>query len=114
MFCQSPYVPKSSSHKYCGDCVENARLRKVYGISVTDVCLMLESQGGKCALCDRPANRIDHDHFTGRVRGMLCGACNVVLTAQRFENPEWRDRALDYIQQGHGQEGRRWQKEVKE
>jgi hypothetical protein len=44
---------------------------------------MLESQGGVCASCgvDDPGTtkgwHIDHDHTTGRVRSILCHACNV-------------------------------------
>jgi hypothetical protein len=34
---------------------------------------MVEQQGGVCALCrERPAQHVDHDHVTGRVRGVLC------------------------------------------
>ncbi len=41
---------------------------------------MLERQDGHCALCpNRPKTRrlhVDHDHKTGRVRGLLCHQCN--------------------------------------
>jgi hypothetical protein len=44
-------------------------------------------QGGRCAICrQEPSGRrvesvlhLDHDHATGRVRGMLCGRCNKAL-----------------------------------
>ena len=41
---------------------------------------MLATQGGLCAACktDRPQH-VDHDHKTGRVRGMLCFLCNQAL-----------------------------------
>lgn len=47
----------------------------------------IERQGGRCAICQRPARgrgvearlQLDHDHRTGRIRGALCGACNKAI-----------------------------------
>ena len=46
--------------------------------------ILLEEQDGKCAICFGPPdrNRIlywDHDHSTGRARGLLCHKCNILL-----------------------------------
>jgi hypothetical protein len=38
---------------------------------------------------------IDHDHTTGRVRGLLCPGCNLALG--HFDDPEILRRALDYV-----------------
>ena len=38
----------------------------------------------------------DHDHLTGRVRGILCRLCNVGLGAFR-ENPFVMQRAVAYL-----------------
>ena len=39
------------------------------------------SQGGICAMmdCDKQAKAVDHDHATGKVRALLCIACNVAV-----------------------------------
>jgi hypothetical protein len=54
-----------------------------YGISVEDYDEMLESQGGGCYICGiGPVGRaldIDHDHRTGKVRGLLCSNHNRAL-----------------------------------
>lgn len=60
-------------------------LRTKYGMTEPEVQELLESQGGRCAICNRSieygGNKqasavVDHDHATGRVRGLLCTPCN--------------------------------------
>jgi hypothetical protein len=52
-------------------------LKRRYGISAADADLMLEEQGGLCAICKAaPAVHVDHDHATGAVRALLCFNCN--------------------------------------
>lgn len=53
-----------------------------YGITVSEFELMEKSQNGLCAICKKkPPHilRIDHDHKTGRLRGLLCLSCNAAL-----------------------------------
>jgi hypothetical protein len=64
---------------------------------------MLERQAGVCAICGRPprggrALDVDHDHVTGRVRGLLCGNCNRAV-GFLDENPDLFDKAKVYILQ---------------
>ena len=57
--------------------IKNRWRVKKYGITVEQYTQMMEDQDGFCAICyAEPATHIDHDHETGRVRGLLCGACN--------------------------------------
>lgn len=52
------------------------KLRK-YGIGSEDLKLLREQQRGLCAICEQTGELvIDHDHVTGKVRGLLCHACN--------------------------------------
>ena len=61
---------------------KNAALKKMYGITLDQYNILLETQGGKCATCgcDRSDKGrdlcVDHNHKTGKVRGLLCGNCN--------------------------------------
>ncbi len=56
---------------------------KQYGISPEEWGKMFEFQGGRCAICGihqselSRALAVDHDHVTGKVRGLLCLRCNV-------------------------------------
>jgi hypothetical protein len=57
-----------------------SHLKRKYGLTLEDFDAMLASQGGGCAICGRTdADNVDHDHVTGRVRGILCFNCNVAI-----------------------------------
>jgi hypothetical protein len=56
-------------------------INKKFGLSTEQYDAMLAAQGGHCAQCpwpDKPYKRlaVDHDHKTGRIRGLLCADCN--------------------------------------
>jgi hypothetical protein len=60
------------------------RLLHKYGLSKPDFDVLLNSQGGVCAICkkadwNRRGPYVDHDHATGKVRGILCNKCNTAL-----------------------------------
>jgi hypothetical protein len=54
-----------------------------YGITVDQFIEMLEVQDHRCAICRKPlgtkGTAIDHDHNTGRVRGLVHSHCNLVI-----------------------------------
>ena len=58
-------------------------LRRKYGWTVDDFQTQLEAQGGACAICRDTVPgghnywHVDHDHSTGKVRGILCHNCNL-------------------------------------
>lgn len=75
---------------------ENSRDKTLfyrYGIRLSEYNTMLEKQGGVCAICGNAETKtqsrnnnpiknvdplaVDHDHVTGKVRGLLCWKCNV-------------------------------------
>lgn len=63
----------------------NNHLKRKYGITLDQYDNILESQGGVCAICgtDTPGGKgrfhVDHDHKTGKIRGLLCVKCNLTL-----------------------------------
>lgn len=83
---------KQASDGYCGHCRTCARdsaLRSKYGISLKDYETMLVEQGSRCACCNKHISEclrkgeinlhVDHDHTTGKVRGLLCCNCNTLI-----------------------------------
>lgn len=64
-------------------------LKENYGMTVEDYQEMHDRQGGVCAVCRKPETKVvkgavyklsvDHCHKTGRVRGLLCSRCNLMI-----------------------------------
>jgi recombination endonuclease VII len=72
-------------------------LKRRYGIGAADVPAMIEQQRGVCAICrQRRPEHVDHNHATGKVRGILCFGCNGGL-GQFQDNTEWLARPIEYV-----------------
>lgn len=60
-------------------------LKRTYGITLDEYDGLFREQDGRCAICrtDRTSRWgtlcVDHDHKTGRIRGLLCTNCNQAL-----------------------------------
>lgn len=82
---------------------QDAIMRRQYGISMEEFDALLEFQGGGCAICSKPIEKlrrrmnIDHDHKTGKVRGILCSGCNTGL-GHLGDNVEGLKKALYYLE----------------
>ena len=87
-----------------------ADLKHSYGITVADYDAMVAGQDGKCAICQRVPKVsprqvrvirfplfVDHDHKTGRVRGLLCNYCNRTRLGRGREDAAMHRRIADYL-----------------
>lgn len=92
--------------KYKHTVAERRRQLKKYGLSANDYKLLYEKQNGVCAICGKPEIAknntgttrllsIDHDHQTGKVRGLLCMSCNIFL-GHLEKNAKYISKALIY------------------
>jgi len=74
-------------------------LLKQYGLTPDAYDFMLAAKGGCCAICGGSVAQphVDHDHRTGRVRGLLCNLCNVMLGSAR-DSPAILESAKAYLQ----------------
>ncbi|HAM41948.1 MAG TPA: hypothetical protein DCP69_11645 [Candidatus Omnitrophica bacterium] len=75
-------------------------LAKLYGISMEEYDRWLEAQNGRCAICEAEPSRrmlaVDHDHETGKIRGLLCTRCNVAIGGLN-DNPALLRKAIVYL-----------------
>jgi Recombination endonuclease VII len=87
----------------------NEMLKDKYGITLEDFERMSDLQDGVCAICRRdpsefegdkhPAHKVlhvDHDHLTGKVRGLLCFFCNTAIGMLQ-DDAAVVMRAADYL-----------------
>jgi hypothetical protein len=71
---------------WCKQCTKDATLITKYGITIDQYTQLLSKQNYKCALCEtsNPGGNtnvfvVDHNHITGKIRGLLCNHCNTGL-----------------------------------
>jgi hypothetical protein len=74
------------------------KLRRCYGLTPAEFEAMKTEQHNQCAICHGSLDNshIDHDHVTNKIRGILCGMCNVAIGYFR-DNHEVMLRAATYI-----------------
>lgn len=78
-------------------------LQTTYGINLATYNTMLVEQGCRCKICQKPqgdlkrALCVDHDHNTGKVRGLLCDTCNRSLGLLK-DNVNILERAVKYLE----------------
>ena len=91
---------------YCKACKEKTRQQKKFGVSSVEK--MLIAQNGKCPICEEDLHLVsryngdpqractDHDHITGKTRGLLCRGCNVSLGKFK-DNIRILENAIAYL-----------------
>ena len=77
-----------------------SQLRK-YGLTPESYSQLLGKQGGVCAICSKQEKNkrlaVDHDHKSGKVRGLLCGQRNTGL-GKFYDNVDTLSKAILYLQ----------------
>ena len=81
-------------------------LRSVFGITIEDYDRMFLEQNGVCLICKKPETviargkirnlSIDHDHITGKIRGLLCNGHNTGL-GKFDDSVELLEEAIRYL-----------------
>jgi len=72
-------------------------LKRLYDISEEEYNSLAKKQDGKCAICGNEEKLyVDHNHGTGKVRGLLCNTCNTAIGMVK-ENTETLLKAITYL-----------------
>lgn len=101
--------PEKAADKQRKDSI--ARRFRIHGTTQIEYEKMLLDQGTVCAVCGlfpttSPVKKsavafdnfvIDHDHVTGKIRGIVCNTCNVALGMIR-DNPETARKLATYLE----------------
>lgn len=74
-----------------------------YGMTPEKLQERISAANGRCELCGDPTPEphVDHDHTTGKVRGVLCPGCNLGLGHFR-ESVEKLELAIAYLKREKG------------
>jgi len=95
--------PKHWSERKVHDGIRHRLYR--FGITTEQYYQILADQDNRCTICDvvfadggRLHNSpvVDHDHETGRFRGIICHRCNVVL--KYYHTVQYFRRVIDYLE----------------
>lgn len=100
------YTPLNTTQSHVSKtsvCRRTRNYKRNYGLTIEDYDQMFEDQDGRCVICgaESPGSKrkhffIDHDHETGKIRGLLCGHCNTAL-GQFKDDPVTIELAIEYL-----------------
>ena len=101
-WCKDGYRPT------CNACRREDHLKNNYNV---DSAWYDEHSKNGCELCgltqykssgassNRKWLNVDHNHTTGKARGVLCSDCNRAL-GKYFEDPEMHSKIMEYLKRG--------------
>lgn len=87
----------------CKPCMSDASTASRYGLTVAQLRLFRAKHGNQCGICSAITFLyVDHDHVTGKLRGLLCPSCNTAIGLFK-ESPALFAAAVKYLQgSSHG------------
>ena len=92
------------------DSYREGEYKRKFGITLDDFNILYKKQNGVCAICEKPetakaANSnqvrqlsVDHCHKTGKIRGLLCSSCNLII-GRLGDNEESLRKLINYMKE---------------
>ena len=96
--CRKTY--SATRHRAAPEVNRKASMRLRFGLLAHEYEDMLCTQDSNCAICKKRFTKsphVDHNHATGKVRGLLCGQCNRML-GLAYDSQETLVNALVYLE----------------
>jgi len=77
------------------------RRKSKYNLIEEEYISILNRQGGTCGICShdfKQTPQVDHCHYSGKIRGLLCMSCNILLGyyEKLNRNPELSEKVKKY------------------
>lgn len=86
----------------CKECTSDASTASRYGMSPNELKVFRDAHKHECGICGaREIVYVDHDHATGRPRGLLCPSCNSAI-GLLGEDPKRFAAAVAYLEKHRG------------
>ena len=98
------YTPEKGIKRYENnkEKLVSYKLKRKFGITLTDYNNKLKQQEGKCMICNMTEQQngkrfaVDHNHVTGEIRNLLCANCNAAIGFLQ-ENVKIANKAVEYL-----------------
>lgn len=76
---------------------------KKYGITGEEFRTIIEKQGIRCPICEKGIGKnlsVDHDHITGKIRGIICNKCNLAI-GNAEDSPDRLRKMANYLEKNN-------------
>ncbi|QXO14575.1 HNH endonuclease [Arthrobacter phage Kaylissa] len=101
LYAESPERRAKIAERLASDRHKQRKAELLYGMDPGDYARLLAEQGGTCSICHQPPSGhrlcVDHDHTSGKVRGLLCHNCNRAI-GLLGDDPERVASAAAYLE----------------
>jgi len=96
-------VKKNNSRPEHKQYMRGWAVKTKYGISGEEYIMMVNERHGRCDICGNTPTElcVDHNHTTGKIRGLLCINCNMAL-GQFNDNIKLLESAVQYLHYSRG------------